>query len=154
MAQCLPVKKTRVRPLIREDPTCCRAVKPMCPHYWPCALLKPSCPRARALQQDKSPRSSEDPAQPNTNQQNYNHQKKEAPESSKVPYNKTVSGSGYSKLHLEKTWHTPSKLENKFLFMGRHLVSADRQIATTSISITCANGPSIKCLCSFKVGLL
>ena len=155
VAQCLSVKKTRVRPLIREDPTCCRAIKPVYHSYWPCALLKPLCSRACALQQEKSPCSNEDPAQPKINRQNYKqHNKREEPESFKVPYNKTVSSSGYFKLYSEKTWHTPSKLENKFLFMGRHLVSAVRQIAITSISITCANGPSIKCLCSFKFGLL
>ena len=29
---------TRVWSLAREDPTCCRATKPMCHNYWACAL--------------------------------------------------------------------------------------------------------------------
>ena len=29
---------TRVPALVREDPTCCGATKPMCPSYWACAL--------------------------------------------------------------------------------------------------------------------
>ena len=29
---------TRVRALVREDPTCHRATKPMCHNYWACAL--------------------------------------------------------------------------------------------------------------------
>ena len=29
---------TRVRALVREDPTCCGAAKPMCHNYWACAL--------------------------------------------------------------------------------------------------------------------
>ena len=29
---------TRVRALVREDPTCCGATKPMHPNYWACAL--------------------------------------------------------------------------------------------------------------------
>ena len=55
--------------LIREDPTCHRATKPMSHNYWACALearshdywthlpqrLKPSSPRARVLQQEKPP---------------------------------------------------------------------------------------------------
>ena len=50
-----------------EDPTCHRATKPMRHNYWACALaprnhncwahtsqlLKPTCPRARALQQER-----------------------------------------------------------------------------------------------------
>ena len=29
---------TRVRSLVREDPTCCRATKPVRHNYWACAL--------------------------------------------------------------------------------------------------------------------
>ena len=29
---------TRVRALVREDPTCCRATKPVRHNYWACAL--------------------------------------------------------------------------------------------------------------------
>ena len=53
----LPVQGTRVRALVREDPTCRRATKPVCCNYWACALepashnywarvpqlLKPAC---------------------------------------------------------------------------------------------------------------
>ena len=31
---CLPMKGIRVRPLVREDRTCCRATKPVCHSYW------------------------------------------------------------------------------------------------------------------------
>ena len=122
---------------------------------WGCALRKPLCPGAHALQPEKSPCTKEDAAQPKINQQDYTQpNKKEEPESFQSSRHKIVSSSGYFKPCSEKTWHALSKLENKFLFMGRHLVSEDRQIAIISISITCANSPSIKCLCSFKFGLL
>ena len=53
----LPMQGTRVPALLREDPTCCRATKPMHHNYWTCALepashnywacmpqlLKPAC---------------------------------------------------------------------------------------------------------------
>ena len=44
----LPMQGTQVRALVREDPTCRRATKPLCHNYW-------SPPRARALQQEKPP---------------------------------------------------------------------------------------------------
>ena len=34
----LPMQGTRVRSLVREDPTCRGAAKPMCNNYWACAL--------------------------------------------------------------------------------------------------------------------
>ena len=34
----LPMQGTRVPALVREDPTCCRATKPVCHNYWACAL--------------------------------------------------------------------------------------------------------------------
>ena len=34
----LPIQGTRVRALVREKPTCCRATKPVCHNYWACAL--------------------------------------------------------------------------------------------------------------------
>ena len=34
----LPVQRTRVRSLVREDPTCHRATKPVRHNYWACAL--------------------------------------------------------------------------------------------------------------------
>ena len=34
----LPMQGTRVRALVREDPTCRGATKPMCHYYWACAL--------------------------------------------------------------------------------------------------------------------
>ena len=53
----LPVQETRVQALVREDPTCRRATKPVRHNYWACALepasheywargpqlLKPAC---------------------------------------------------------------------------------------------------------------
>ena len=62
----LPMQGTRVRALVREDPTCHGGTKSMRHNYWACALepashnywarvpqlLKPD-PRARALQQEK-----------------------------------------------------------------------------------------------------
>ena len=57
----LPVQGTRVRALVWEDPTCCRATKPACHNYWACALEPAShsywtrVPRARAPQQEKPP---------------------------------------------------------------------------------------------------
>ena len=35
---CLPVQGTQVRALVREDPTCHRATKPVRHNYWACAL--------------------------------------------------------------------------------------------------------------------
>ena len=84
----LPVQETPVESLVWEDPTCCRATKSTHHSYWAYApqLLKLTCPRVRAPQQEKSPQweasepqlksspcspqlqkslcSSEDPAQP------------------------------------------------------------------------------------------
>ena len=65
----LPVQGTWVRALVREDPTCCRATKPVRHNYWACALEPMShnywspcatttearVPRACALQQEKPP---------------------------------------------------------------------------------------------------
>ena len=41
----LPVQGTWFRALVREDPTCRRAAKPMCHNYWAhvLQLLKPAC---------------------------------------------------------------------------------------------------------------
>ena len=39
---CLPMQGTRVRALVREDPTCRATAKPMCHNYWACAL-EPAC---------------------------------------------------------------------------------------------------------------
>ena len=61
----LPIQGTRVWSLVRGDPTCRGASKPVCHNYWACALepvshnywarapqlLRPARPRARALQQ-------------------------------------------------------------------------------------------------------
>ena len=35
---CLPVQETQVWSLVREDPACSRATKPVCHHHWACAL--------------------------------------------------------------------------------------------------------------------
>ena len=34
----LPVQETQVWSLVREDPACSRATKPVCHHHWACAL--------------------------------------------------------------------------------------------------------------------
>ena len=70
----LPMQGTRVRALVREDPTCRGATKPVHRNYWACALEPVSCnywspratttearaPRARAPQREapamRSPR--------------------------------------------------------------------------------------------------
>ena len=80
---CLPMQGTRVRAVVREDPTCYGATKPLHHNYWACALeptshnywnprattTEPAChnylspcatteahaPRAHALQQEKPP---------------------------------------------------------------------------------------------------
>ena len=52
---------TRVQALVREDPTCHGATKPVHHNYWACALEPVShnywahAPRARAPQQEKPP---------------------------------------------------------------------------------------------------
>ena len=43
---CLPMQGTRVRALVREDPTCCGATRPVSHNYWACAS------GARAPQQE------------------------------------------------------------------------------------------------------
>ena len=86
----LPMQKTQVRSLVQEDPTCCRATKPVRHNYWAYALrapelqlLRPKClkpllsnkrslhnekPEHRSqtltLQLEKSQGSNKDPAQP------------------------------------------------------------------------------------------
>ena len=66
---CLPMQGARVRALVREDPTCRGASKPVHRNYWACALQPAShhywahvlptteahMPRARAPQQEKPP---------------------------------------------------------------------------------------------------
>ena len=58
----LPMQGTRVWALVREDPTCRGATKPVRHNYWACALEPAShnyracTPRARAPQQEKPPR--------------------------------------------------------------------------------------------------
>ena len=51
----LPTQETQVRALVQEDPTCRGATKPVHHNYWAHVpqLLKPTRPRARALQQEK-----------------------------------------------------------------------------------------------------
>ena len=39
----LPVQETQVRSLVQEDPTCCRAARPMCHNFGACALEPGSC---------------------------------------------------------------------------------------------------------------
>ena len=65
----LPMQGTQVCALVREDPTCRRATKPVCHNYWACALEPAShnywspratttearAPRAPAPQQEKPP---------------------------------------------------------------------------------------------------
>ena len=58
---CLPMQGTRVWSLVREDPTCRGATKPVRHNYWACALelwattAETHTPRARAPQQEKPP---------------------------------------------------------------------------------------------------
>ena len=40
---CLPMQETWFQSLIQEDPTGCRATKPMCHKYWACAPEPTSC---------------------------------------------------------------------------------------------------------------
>ena len=51
----LPMQEMQVQSLVREDPTCCRATEPLSHKHRARALqaLKPECPRACALQQEK-----------------------------------------------------------------------------------------------------
>ena len=65
----LPMQETRVQTLVREDPACRGATKPVHHNYWTSLLepashnywarvpqlLKPACPGAHALQQEKPP---------------------------------------------------------------------------------------------------
>ena len=63
VAQCLrirlPMQGTQAWSLVREDPTCCRATKPVGHNYWDCALEPVShnywarASRAHSLQQEK-----------------------------------------------------------------------------------------------------
>ena len=57
----LPMQRTRVPALVREDPTCLGATNPVRNNYWACTLEPTShnywarMPRARAPQQEKPP---------------------------------------------------------------------------------------------------
>ena len=64
----LPMQGTRVWALVREDPTCCRATKPVRHNYWARAL-EPTCRNywARVPQLLNPARSNEDPTQPKIN---------------------------------------------------------------------------------------
>ena len=61
----LPVQGTRVRALVREDPTCRGATKPVCHNYLVCApqLLKPA--RLEPVLRNKRSHCSEKPAHHN-----------------------------------------------------------------------------------------
>lgn len=59
------------------------------------------------------------------------------------------SSKDYEIWYLEKTYHAFSKLENKYLFIGRRVISEDQRISITSISMACANDPRVKRKCSF-----
>ena len=68
----LPVQETRVRSLVREDPTCRGAVKPVCHNYWACEpqLLSPRATTtearaARARAPNKRSHCNEKPAHRN-----------------------------------------------------------------------------------------
>ena len=45
----LPMWEAPVQPLVQEDPTCLRAVKPQCHNHWACAP-EPALPNDRPLQ--------------------------------------------------------------------------------------------------------
>ena len=81
---CLPMQGTRVRALVREDPTCHGATKPVRHNYWAYALepmshnfwarvpqlLKPVClepvlRNKRSHRNEKPAHSNKDPTQPN-----------------------------------------------------------------------------------------
>ena len=82
----LPMQGTQVRALVREDPTCRGATKPVCYSYWACALepvshnfwacvpqlqkpthLGPVIRNKRSHCNEKPARSNEDPTQPKIN---------------------------------------------------------------------------------------
>ncbi|KAJ8776863.1 hypothetical protein J1605_015040 [Eschrichtius robustus] len=50
---CLPVQGTRVRALVREDPTCRGATKPMCHNFRACALEPPVLRNKRSHRNEK-----------------------------------------------------------------------------------------------------
>ena len=54
---CLPMEGTRVQSLVREDPTCHRATKPVGHNYWSpqATTTEARTPRACAPQQEKPP---------------------------------------------------------------------------------------------------
>ena len=55
---CMSMQGTRVSSLVQEDPTCHAATKPVSSNYWALKLqlLKPTCPRAHALQYENPPK--------------------------------------------------------------------------------------------------
>ena len=82
----LPMQGTRVRSLVREDPTCHGATKPVCHNYWACALepashnygahvpqllkparLEPVLCNKRSHHNEKPTHRNEDPTQPKIN---------------------------------------------------------------------------------------
>ena len=80
------MQETWIQSLIQEDPTYCRATKPIHHNYWACALElmlhnekpqqweahAPQLERSsRSPQLEKSPCSSKDPARPQINKWNY-----------------------------------------------------------------------------------
>ena len=68
------MQETRVRALVREDPTCRGATKPVCHNYWACepqllslhaTTTEARAPSARGPQQEKLPQQRVAPARRN-----------------------------------------------------------------------------------------
>ena len=62
----LPMQGTRVRALVREDPTCHGATKPVRHNYWTCTLEPVLCNK-RSQRKEKPAHRNEDPTQPKIN---------------------------------------------------------------------------------------
>ena len=92
---CLPMQRTQVQALVREDPTCRGATKPVHHNYWACALepvshnywahvpqllkptrLEPVLSNKRSHRDEKPTHCNEDPMQPKKKKRKKNEVKK------------------------------------------------------------------------------
>ena len=84
----LPVQGTRVRALVREDPTCRRAAKPMRHNYWACTLQPVSneywspCSATREATAIRSPRTATK-SSPSSPQLEIAHMQRQKPNTAK-----------------------------------------------------------------------
>ena len=127
------MQEAQVQSLGWEDPTCLGATKPMLHNYWAFPLqllspvpqlLKPACPRACALHQEKGLHSNQDPVQPKKEKSplGKSHQGNASQRHREVDNHFTCTKAGHSQISEKITgWKRISENRNPYtLPVGMH----------------------------------